>query len=285
MGFVVMKKFSLEYENSVPPAYTAFRTVHNKRVHFDASYHLHPLCELTAMKRGFGKFVVEDIVHSIDDNHVSLVAPNVPHTYISDSECKRTEWYLLQFPIDVFSGLVDFSSAWNLFKNGEIAYIYDPAVAPLVRRHFLQMAGAKNLRRLSAFLELAQLFISADKIPVYSTSSSSSASSDRRVAFIENYIMQNYRDKISMSDLARRVGMDVAKMGRIFSKKKNISIKRFIRRQRILSICKEISFGDKSISEIAFANGYENLSNFNRQFLSQMGCTPVQYRKANNTYK
>ncbi len=280
-----MKKLPLEYENSVPPAYTVFRTVHNVRVHFDASYHLHPMCELTALEKGFGKFIVEDMVYSVDDNHISLVAPNVPHTYISDEKCRKTDWYLMQFPPDVFADIVDFSNAWNLFGNGEIAYIYDPSIAPKVRRHFLKMENSRNLRRISEFLELAQLFITADRTPVYSTTKSAVVSSDKRVAFIEKYVMENYKNRISMAELARHVGMDVAKMGRMFSKEKQIPLKSYIRRQRILNICKQISYGGKNISEIAFENGYDNLSNFNRQFRAQMGCTPAEYKKANNTYQ
>jgi len=36
---------------------------------------------------------------------------------------------------------------------------------------------------------------------------------------------------------------------------------------------------DKNISTIAFASGYNNLANFNRQFVKLKGMTPREYRK------
>ena len=34
------------------------------------------------------------------------------------------------------------------------------------------------------------------------------------------------------------------------------------------------------ITEVCFASGFNNLSNFNRQFLAQKGMTPTQFRRA-----
>ncbi|WP_409337762.1 helix-turn-helix domain-containing protein [Eubacterium ramulus] len=36
---------------------------------------------------------------------------------------------------------------------------------------------------------------------------------------------------------------------------------------------------DRSISDIAFDTGFHNLSNFNRQFRTKVGCSPQTYRK------
>ena len=37
--------------------------------------------------------------------------------------------------------------------------------------------------------------------------------------------------------------------------------------------------GYKTISEICFSTGFNNISNFNRQFKKNTGCSPMQYRK------
>lgn len=280
-----MKKLPLEYENSLPPIYSVFRTVAFQRRHFDASYHLHSLCEMTAVEKGFGKFVVDDISYDLDARHISLVAPNTPHTYISDAKCEKTEWYLMQFPPAYFAEILDFSSQWNLFKNGETAYIYDSREFPKIRKHFLAMAQSKHIARLTAFLKLAEIFITAEKTAIYSTSQNESLNPDRRIKFIEDYVKKNFKNKITMKAIAKLVGMDIAKMGRYFTEKKNISLKQYIKRERILNICKQMAYSDKNISEIAFENGYDNISNFNRQFRAQIGCTPAQYKKSNNTFR
>lgn len=280
-----MEKLPLEYENSLPPTYSVFRTVHFKRRHFDASYHLHSCCEMTAVDKGHGKFVIDDIIYDIADHHISLVAPNIPHTYISDETCQKTDWYLMQFPTKMFSDILDFKCVWNLFENGEVAYIYDESVFAQVKKYFLKMESTKYLERFSAFLSLIDVFLNSKKRVIYSTNKSSEKAHDARLEKIENYLAENYREKIDLHRLAKLVGMDTLKLGRFFARCKKIPIKQYIKRLRILNICKEIAYSDKSISEIALNNGYDNISNFNRQFRAQVGCTPAQYKKAKNTFK
>ena len=43
--------------------------------------------------------------------------------------------------------------------------------------------------------------------------------------------------------------------------------------------CEALRSTTRSVSEIAYDNGFRNLSNFNRQFRSKVGCTPQMYRK------
>ena len=48
---------------------------------------------------------------------------------------------------------------------------------------------------------------------------------------------------------------------------------------RINAACEALSDGGKQIADIAFSCGYGNLSNFNRQFLKRVGCSPKEYGK------
>ncbi|MFQ9299360.1 MAG: helix-turn-helix domain-containing protein [Blautia sp.] len=43
--------------------------------------------------------------------------------------------------------------------------------------------------------------------------------------------------------------------------------------------CEALRSTTRSVSEIAYDNGFRNLSNFNRQFRNKVGCTPQMYRK------
>jgi AraC-like DNA-binding protein len=43
-------------------------------------------------------------------------------------------------------------------------------------------------------------------------------------------------------------------------------------------VCRELKITDKNISEIAYKNGFENISHFNRVFKSIKEISPRQYR-------
>ena len=57
----------------------------------------------------------------------------------------------------------------------------------------------------------------------------------------------------------------------------------FVSRIRIGKACTLLLDTNESIASIAFASGYNNLANFNRQFVSLKGMTPRNYRQTSMT--
>jgi AraC-like DNA-binding protein len=57
------------------------------------------------------------------------------------------------------------------------------------------------------------------------------------------------------------------------------SLPTFVNELRISRACRLLSETDTSITRISQDCGFENLSNFNRQFLRHTSRTPSQYRK------
>ncbi|MFR3881855.1 helix-turn-helix domain-containing protein [Eubacterium ramulus] len=59
----------------------------------------------------------------------------------------------------------------------------------------------------------------------------------------------------------------------------NSEVLEYLNQVRIRSACDLLCNTDRSISDIAFDTGFHNLSNFNRQFRTKVGCSPQTYRK------
>ena len=58
-----------------------------------------------------------------------------------------------------------------------------------------------------------------------------------------------------------------------------------VKKLRIAHACRMLDSTDESISTICAASGYNNIANFNRQFLAEMGMTPTAYRKLDSSQK
>ena len=54
----------------------------------------------------------------------------------------------------------------------------------------------------------------------------------------------------------------------------------YLTQLRIKAACEALRSTTRSVSEIAYDNGFRNLSNFNRQFREVYGTAPGEYRKA-----
>lgn len=97
------------------------------------------------------------------------------------------------------------------------------------------------------------------------------------------YMAQNFREDITVEQLAKLVHLSKSHFMRRFRKEAGISAIEHLSQLRIRAACEALGEGTEQIATIAFACGYSNLSNFNRQFLKRVGCSPKEYRKRNKT--
>ena len=95
------------------------------------------------------------------------------------------------------------------------------------------------------------------------------------------YMAQNFREDITVEQLAGLVHLSRSHFMRCFRKAVGIGAIEHLSQLRIRAACEALGEGTEQIADIAFACGYSNLSNFNRQFLKRVGCSPKEYRKRN----
>ena len=53
----------------------------------------------------------------------------------------------------------------------------------------------------------------------------------------------------------------------------------FLNEIRVANACKLLRNEDLSVAMVAYECGFNNLSNFNRNFKKVRGCSPTEYRK------
>ena len=73
-------------------------------------------------------------------------------------------------------------------------------------------------------------------------------------------------------------------LGKIFKTKNGLSIGETIQKVRIERVCEMLGATNKTIREIAFACGFEDIKFFYSVFKKRMGVLPSTYRK-NTKYK
>ena len=103
-------------------------------------------------------------------------------------------------------------------------------------------------------------------------------SDSRRVQQVKNYIINNYRDEIRLGKLADLVGMSPSAFSRFFKLRTGRNLSDYIIDLRLGYACRKLVDSTDSISEISYACGFNNLSNFNRIFKKKKGCSPSEFR-------
>jgi transcriptional regulator GlxA family with amidase domain len=99
-----------------------------------------------------------------------------------------------------------------------------------------------------------------------------------RIKKVFEYVMQNYKEDIKLNDIAGLASMSESAFSRYFKKRTRKTFSTFLTEIRIEHACKLLQKDKHSVSEISFESGFNNLSNFNRQFKSVKNTTPLNYR-------
>ncbi|WP_229459430.1 AraC family transcriptional regulator [Massilia cavernae] len=100
-----------------------------------------------------------------------------------------------------------------------------------------------------------------------------------QIANIADHIRAHYADNVSMEELARRAGLSLARVERLFQKVFHYSPRQLLLQTRLSAAMAMIESGSQaSIADIAYACGYTDHSAFSRQFKAHTGMSPVQYR-------
>ncbi|WP_064695067.1 helix-turn-helix domain-containing protein [Rhizobium aegyptiacum] len=257
---------------------------HTVRWHFHPEYELHLVVATT------GRYFVGDFIGEFEPGNLVLAGPNLPHNWISDVPKGASiplRCQLIQFSetfisdtMKVLPELGPFEPVLEASRRGVLFGAETSGqVAPLMD----EVQQAQGVRRIELFMMIvgllsraqdAQLLASPSYLP--DPSGYMSAGINKALA----YIRENLTKSFDEADLARIAEQSTGAFSRAFRRHTGMSLVQYVKRLRINLAC-QILMSDEhaSITDICFEVGFNNLSNFNRQFLAEKGMTPSRFRR------
>jgi len=257
-----------------------FRTV---RWHFHPEFEIHHVVSTT------GHYFVGDFIGSFQPGNLVLTGPNLPHNWVSDvspGEAVRVRSRVVQFTEGFVAGAMALMPEIAPFRatieQGRRGLLFGPATASRVGPLLGDLVEARGIRRIELFWgvvgELAQArdikeLTSTAYLP--DPSGFMSAGINQALAFIND----NLTEPFSETDLAQVAGLSTGAFSRSFRRHTGLALVQFINRLRINFAC-QLMMNDKTlrITDACYASGFNNLSNFNRQFLKHKAMAPSRFR-------
>jgi YesN/AraC family two-component response regulator len=95
---------------------------------------------------------------------------------------------------------------------------------------------------------------------------------------IEKEIRADYRENLTLRDLADKYYVNSSYLGRLFKKQFGCSFKEYLCAVRIEEAAAMLRETDDDVSVIAERVGYNNTGYFTQKFMEIKGCTPAKYR-------
>lgn len=94
-----------------------------------------------------------------------------------------------------------------------------------------------------------------------------------------NYINKNYAGNIAISDIADAVSIDRTYVFKLFQKFTNMSPSQYLQTYRLDKACVLLRKSSLSVTDIAYAVGFQQSPYFSKLFTQYKGVTPSKYRK------
>lgn len=251
-------------------------------------WHFHPELEIHHVVATSGHYYVGDFIGEFGPGNLVLCGPNLPHNWVSHMEPGETvplRNRVLQFPEDLLLRLADLfpdtGGFQALFAASRRGVVFSPACAEACGPILGELVHAKGPRRAALFLDLLARLASDQGQQLASDTYRPDPSGfmtvgvNKALAFINQSLTEDFAE----TDLAAVAGMTPSAFSRSFRKHTGMGVVEYVNRLRINLACQMLMNEEtKTVTEICFATGFNNLSNFNRQFLRQKGMNPSRFR-------
>ncbi len=108
---------------------------------------------------------------------------------------------------------------------------------------------------------------------------------DDRIRDVEAWMHEHYAERFRFEALAARYGMSQRSLDRRFREATGITPLNYLHALRINAAKRHLETGTKSVNEICYAVGYEDLPFFRKLFVRHTSLTPSDYRNRFGTYR
>jgi AraC-like DNA-binding protein len=266
---------------STSPA-ASFAVKRRRDRRFEFAWHFHPQVELTWIVRSRGRRFVGDSIEDYRDGDLVLLGPNLPHTW--HSEPGRHEAVVVQFSPDflgdAFLAAPELLAVRRLLDRSGRGLAFGGRALKAVSRLLDQVEDVDGLPRLRALLEiLERLSTARDARPLSSRAFREPRKSDmERIDRVCRWIAERFAEDVSLPEAAGVAHLSVPAFCRFFKSRTGKTLVGYLTELRIGRACRLLMETDRSVSDVGFASGFNNLSNFNRRFRALKGLSPREFR-------
>lgn len=184
----------------------------------------------------------------------------------------RTPGYLSLFPVPAKRRKMD--PRLHGFRLAPQSFERAVALAGEIRREITQgLDGWQDVAKLH-FQHLIVLLSRFHNLRV-----KVSADSARRVARAVQRMEHEFATDLQMAELARESAMSLRTFFRVFHKATGQTPNKYLKRVRLNHAAEKLRLSDQTITEVAFACGFNNSNFFSREFNHDYGMSPSNYRR------
>jgi len=261
-----------------------------RKKEFTYPIHNHEVYELNFVEHAAGvRRIVGDSSEVIGEYDLVLItSPDLEHVW-EQHECKSEEireiTVQFDFPMgeDSFLGKTPFLPMQKMLNEARKGLCFPVSAIMRVYDKLDSLSSIKEgfyavMQFLTILYELSKCG-GARSLASSSFAKIAVEDDSRRILKVKNFISKNFMDEIRLAQLADIAGMSPSAFSRFFKLHTGRNLTDYIIDMRLGAASRMLVDTSRSISEICFCCGFNNLSNFNRIFKKKKGCSPSEFRE------
>lgn len=272
---------------------SSFSIRHDVKPNFGTTWHYHPELELVYNIRGEGVRLIGDNISNFSAGEIVLLGQNLPHSwrcheeyfqYDSDLE---VEAIVIQFMPECLGryllGLPEAYLVPKLFEKAKSGLLITGEAREKLAELMVKAVQATDLERIIVFLSILKILSETEEMESIASQhhafTQSSEADAQRINKVCNYTMSNYKNDITLEEVASISNLSVTSFCRYFKLITKKTYYDFLIEIRISQACRLLIEDRLPTEVICFDCGFNNVSNFYRHFKKITKMTPLEYKR------
>ena len=260
--------------------------------YYPTPWHYHPEYEIVMVTESTGKRFIGDHISDFKPGNLAFLGPNIPHTYRNDDKyyeegsalrAKSIVIHFLEASLgDDFLKLPEARPLSKLFELSSQGMDIFGDTYEKVSKKLYEIVSLEGLKRWLCLIDiLLEIAGSKNISPITQTIHIGyNERESKRLCSVFDWVAANFEKEIRLSEAAEIAQMNENAFSRFFSLRTRKTFSGFVQELRLKKAAKLLVENDMTITQVCYDCGYNNVSNFNRQFLAHYQMNPMKYRKS-----
>lgn len=259
--------------------------------YFPTPWHFHREYELVLVTESTGKRFIGDQITDFKPGDLVLLGPYLPHTYQNDPHYleKRTDLRAKSIVVhfredsfgDNFFALAETQRILSLLNRSFNGLSITGDTNRIISSMLYELVEAKGFSRWLILSEILNILSLSEDLQSICNGiiTAKNDTETTRMNKIIDFVINNFTREITIAEISDMVSMAENSFSRYFSCRTRKSFTAFVNEVRLNHSSRLLIETSKSVTDVCLESGFNNLSNFNRQFREKYNNNPLTFRK------
>ena len=257
---------------------------------FYPHFHTHQELQFIWIVKGEGTAFIGDRILPFKDGELFLISSNLPHVFKSDSSKEKVESLSIYFLQNIFESnksLPEFDIINKFLFSFTQGVVFKRKNYTSLLEKMNLIESSNGIKQVIFLMELMDEVATQEEAnliasPDYATPNNKDG---EKISGVIEHLYSNFSKNITLNEVANIAHMTPQAFCRYFKRHTRKSMVQYLNQIRIGKVCNWLQENKYSVTQSCYQAGFNNISNFNRQFKSITGFTPSGYILQQKTLK